>query len=305
MKNFSELIEKAQSQTIKKTVVVIAAHDEHTLEAVDMVFKSNVAIPVLIGNVKKINELIKSRGYNLNKVEMIEENDEKEAAKKGVLMARQGVADFIMKGKLQTADLLKTVVNKESGLQMEGIMSHFGIFEIPTYHKLLVVTDGGMIPYPDVNEKTEILRNAVRTLCALGYKSPKVAVLASTELVNPKLQESVDGDILKKLNQDGKIKDCIVEGPISYDLMISHESAAIKEYSSPVTGETDILLMPNMTSGNLLAKSYQFSSGAKMAGMIVGASVPIVLVSRGATAEEKYLSLVLSAAMAQKTKGEM
>ena len=298
IKNFDELIKKTLQGGVKKTVAVAAAHDEHTLDAVDLAYKNNIASPVLIGDGAKIKELIEKHGFNLKDAEIIEEKEDVSAAQKAVSMIRDGKADFLMKGKLQTSDLLKEVVNKEHGLNRGRVMSHFAIFEIPGYHKLLVLTDGGMLPHPGADEKEQILLNAVDTLRALGYENPKVAVMAAAELVNPKIPESVDAGQLKERNKEGKITGCIVEGPISYDLMISPESAKIKGYESPVTGDTDILLMPNMTSGNLLAKSFQYTAGAKMAGMIVGATAPIVLVSRGASSEEKYLSMVLSAAAA-------
>ena len=296
IRNFREMIERVQNQAARKRVAVAAAHDEHTLEAVELAYRNNIAEPILIRDGEKIKELVGSHGFALQGVEIIEEADDQQAAEAGVSMIQNGEADFLMKGKLQTSVLLKEVVNKERGLHTGNVMSHFGIFELPSYHKLLVLTDGGMIPYPSVDEKEQILMNAVGILSELGYENPKVAVLAAAETVNPKMPESMDGDLLKKRNQEGAISGCIVEGPISYDLAMSREAAAVKGYSSPVTGDVDILLMPNMTSGNLLAKAFQFSAGAKMAGMIVGARVPIVLVSRGATAEEKYLSLVLSAA---------
>jgi len=300
IRNYDELIEKTQRDSAKKIVAVVSAHDEHTLEAVDLAHKNNIANPILIGDGEKIKEIIGAHGFGLCDVEIMEEKNDVEAAKKAVELIREGGADFLMKGKLQTADLLREVVNKERGLNMGSVMSHFGFFELPNYHKLLVLTDGGMMPNPSADEKAQILMNAVNVLHELGYENPKVAALAAAELVNPKMQESVDADLLKKMNIEGRITGCIVEGPISYDLMISKESASIKGYESPVTGECDVLLMPNMTSGNLLAKAFQYTAGAKMAGMIVGAKVPIVLVSRGASSEEKYLSMVLSAASARK-----
>lgn len=300
LKNFNELVDNVRNQTVKKTVAVVSAHDEHTLEAVDLAYRSGIANPILIGNSEKIRALIQLHGFQLGDAEILEESDDKEAARKGVALVRLGTADFLMKGLVQTADLLREVVNKESGLQRGGLMSHFGIFEVPGYHKLLVITDGGMVPHPNADEKEQILMNAVRTLSDLGYETPKAAVLAAAESVNPKMPESVDADLLKKRYEVGSLSGCIVEGPISYDLAMSTEAAQIKGYHSPVTGDADILLMPNMTCGNLLAKALMLNAGAKMAGMIAGASVPIVLVSRGATAEEKYLSLALSAAAAQR-----
>ena len=298
IKDFKELIEKTQQGSVKKIVAVVAAHDEHTLDAVDLASKNNIAGSVLIGDGAKIKELKDKHGFQLKDAEIIEEKDDVLAAKKAVSMIKDGTANFLMKGKLQTSDLLREVVNKEHGLNKGRVMSHFGIFEIPGYHKLLVLTDGGMLPHPNLDEKAQILLNAVEVLHELGYDNPKVAAMAAAEVVNPKIPESVDADLLKKMNLEGKIKGCIVEGPISFDLMFSPESAKIKGYESPVTGDTDVLLMPGMTSGNLLAKSFQYIAGAKMAGMIVGAAAPIVLVSRGASSEEKYFSMVLSAAAA-------
>ena len=184
-----------------------------------------------------------------------------------------------MKGKIQTSDLLRAVVNKEKGLRTGSVMSHLVIHELPTYHKLLAVTDGGMMMYPNVDEKKQIIENAVNTLIAMGYDEPKVAVLAAVETVNPKMPESVDAGILKEMNQRGEIKNCMVEGPISYDLTMSKESAEIKGFNSPVTGDADILIVPNITAGNILGKALVYSAGAKMAGFIVGAKVPIVLTS--------------------------
>ena len=256
----------------------------------------------IIAGVGVVMDVAGSSGGSLLQIDLFGATNLMQAAEKAVSMIRGGSADFLMKGGIQTSDLLKEVVNKERGLNRGRVMSHLGMFEIPGYHKLLALTDGGMVTRPDVNEKAQILMNAVETLHNLGYENPKVAVLAAAETVNPKIPESVDGDLLKKMNASGGLTGCIVEGPISYDLMISHEAAKIKGYESPVTGDTDILLMPDMTSGNLLAKAFQFTAGAMMAGMIVGAGAPIVLVSRGATAMEKYLSLVLSAASAKKHK---
>ena len=149
--------------------------------------------------------------------------------------------------------------------------------------------------YPNTEEKKQIIENAVNVFLDFGYDCPKVAVLAAVETVNPKMPEAVDGDILKKMNQNGEIKNCIVEGPISVDLAFNKESAKIKGYQSPVTGEADILLVPDIATGNIMSKVLLEFAGGTMAGMIVGAKVPIVVTSRGSTWEEKYLSLVLSA----------
>ncbi|WP_312813370.1 bifunctional enoyl-CoA hydratase/phosphate acetyltransferase [Sedimentibacter sp.] len=295
LKNFKELIAKVQNNDTKKRVAVAAAHDEHTLEAVFKAVNDKLVEPVLIGDKEKIVKILDNLSVNFDENEIIHTSDDTEAAEKTVELINEGKADFIMKGKLQTADLLKAVVNKEKGLRTGSVMSHVAILEIPAYHKLIAVTDGGMMMYPNLEEKKQIIENVVNVFLAMGYESPKVAVLAAVETVNPKMPEAVDADNLKKMNQNGEIKNCIVEGPISVDLTFNKESAKIKGYESPVTGEADILIAPNITTGNIMSKALLEFANGTMAGMIVGAKVPIVLTSRGATTEEKYLSLVLSA----------
>lgn len=293
-KNFKELIQKVQNASTKKRVAVVCAQDEHTLEAVLKAKADGIVEPVLIGNLAKIKQVLLHLNADVTNYRIVEAEDDAAAAK-AVELIHSAEADFIMKGKLQTADLLKAVVNKEKGLRTGNVMSHVAILEVPTYHKLLAITDGGMLLYPTLSEKKQIIENAVGTFLAMGYECPKVAVLAAVETVNPKMQETVDAEALMKMNQSGEIQNCIVEGPISYDLAMCRESAQIKGYTSSVTENVDILITPNITSGNLMAKALVYSANAKMAGFIVGAKVPIVLTSRGSTAEEKYLSLVLSA----------
>jgi phosphate butyryltransferase len=297
-KNFAELIAKVQGVANVKKVVVVVAQDEHTLEAVFKARKDKIVDPILIGDKDQIKAILKSLGETLNEEDIIDIKDDSAAAYKAVELIRDGKADFIMKGKIQTADLLRAVVDKEKGLRTGSVMSHMALHEIPNYHKLLAVTDAGMMLYPDLSEKKQIIENTVKMFRAMGYDNPKVAILTAVETVNPKMIETVDADDLKKMNQSGVISGCLIEGPISYDLTMSTESAKIKGFISPVTGDADILVVPNITAGNILSKCLMYSAGAKMAGFIIGAKVPIVLTSRGATAEEKYLSIVLSAATA-------
>lgn len=296
IENFDELIKKVQSFEGRKKVAVAAAHDEHALEAVFHAAENNIVEPVFIGYKEKIKEIAAKLGKTVSDDSIIETADDIEAAAKAVELARNGQVDFIMKGKLQTADLLRAVVDKEKGLRTGKVMSHVSIQEVPSYHKLLVTTDGGMMMYPDLDQKKKIIENAVGVLHSLGYENPKVAVLAAVETVNPKMPESVDAGKLKEMNLSGEITGCIVEGPISYDIAMNKESGEIKGFVSPVAGDPDILIVPNITCGNILGKCLVYSAGAKMAGFIVGAKVPIVLTSRGSSAEEKYLSLVISAA---------
>lgn len=295
-KNFDELIAKVQKNNHIKRVVVVAAHDEHTLEAVFKARKDKIVEPILVGNKSEIKEMLNKLHQNLDDEDIIDTSTDNESAEKAVELINNNKADFIMKGKIQTADLLRVVVSKKSGLRTNKLMSHVAFNEVPSYHKLLITTDGGLVMYPDLEKKKQVLENAVEVLLNIGYDQPKVAVLAAVEKINEKMPESVDAAKLKDMNQNGEIKNCIVEGPISYDLAMSKESAKIKGYNSPVVGNPDILLVPNITTGNILGKSLVYSANAKMAGFITGAKAPIVLTSRGASSEEKYLSIVISAA---------
>lgn len=294
-RTFDDLVNYVQSSGKKKKVVLAAAHDEHALEAVLFADKNNIAEPILVGDKPTIQKMLSNLNIDTKQYEIYHTEDDVSAAKKSVELIRNGVGDFLMKGKLLTADLLREVVNKETGLSLGKPMSHVAMQEIPNYPKLIAVTDGGMMTYPDLQGKKSIIENAVSVFNKMGYENPKVAVLAAVEVVNPKMPEAVDADALKKMNADGTIKNCIIEGPISYDLAMNKESSLIKGYESPVAGDADILVVPNITAGNILGKSLIYSAGAKMAGFVVGAKVPIVLTSRGASTEEKYLSLAISA----------
>lgn len=297
LKNFKEMEELVKAHPVKKKIVLACAHDEHSLDAVYEAYKEGIVSPVLVGKEDEIKSLMKEHGFDFGGEEVIYDvRDDVESAQKAVSLIREGEGDFLMKGKMQTADLLKQVVNKETGLQVGKIMSHVGMFSIPNYDKLIILTDGGMLVSPDVDQKEKIINNAVETLHNMGYENPKVAVLCAAEKLNAKAQESVDAAELKERNLKGDIKGCVVEGPISYDIALSKEIADFKGFASPVAGDADILIMPNMAAGNALGKSWTITAKGIMAGIIVGAKVPIVLTSRGATAEEKFYSIVLAAA---------
>lgn len=297
LKNFKSMAELVKANPVKKRIVLACAHDEHSLDAVYEAYQEGIVEPVLVGREAEIRKIMADNGFDFGGSEVIYDmDDDIECAKKAVSLIREGKGDFMMKGKMQTADLLKQVVNKETGLQVGKIMSHVGIFEIPGYHKLIMQSDGGMIPNPDLEQKAKIINNAVETLHNMGYEEPKVAVLCAAEKLNPKVPESVDAAALKEMNEKGEITGCIVEGPISYDIALYKEIADFKGFDSPVAGDADIVITPNMAAGNILGKSWSITAGGTMAGMIVGAKVPIVLTSRGATAEEKFYSIVFAAA---------
>ena len=295
LKNLEAMAELVKANPKKKRIVLCCAHDEHSLDAVYEAYKDGIVTPIFVGKEEEIKKICNEEGFDFGDVTIYNIDDDVECAKKAVELIRNGEGDFLMKGKMQTADLLKQVVNKETGLQIGKIMSHVGIFEIPNYHKLVVMTDGGMLVSPDLEKKAKIINNAVETLHNMGYENPKVGVLCAAEKLNEKAQESVDAAALKEMNEKGEISGCIVEGPISYDIALNKDIADFKGFESPVAGDADILIVPNMAAGNMLGKSWCLTAGGEMAGIIVGAKAPIVLTSRGATAEEKFYSIVFAA----------
>jgi phosphate butyryltransferase len=295
---FEELTKKVKASGITKKIVVVSADDAHTLEAVMTARKDGLVEPVFVGDTAAIKATVKELGEDPEVFEIYEETDFDKAAEKGVKLIREGKGDFLMKGKLETSQILRAVVNPETGLGMGGVMSHIAINDVPSYHKFLLTTDGGMNVKPNFNMKLGILVNAVNTLRALGYEKPKVAVLANSEVVDPKIEESVEAGKLKDMFVNGEIKNCIVEGPVALDIALVKERAEVKHFESPVAGDADIILSPNIFTSNTLGKSLVEMAGAKMAGLIVGAKVPIRLTSRGSSSEEKYNSIVLAAAVA-------
>ena len=298
LKDFTDLIQKVKSSNIKKKLIAVSADDAHTLEAVMQASKDGIVEPSFIGDGDAIRAALKEIGEEGGAYEIYEEPDFDKAAELGVRLIREGKGDFLMKGKLETSQILRAVVNEEHGLGMGGVMSHIAVNDVPNYHKFLITTDGGMNVAPNFNMKLGILVNAVNALRALGYENPKVAVLANAEKVDPKIPESVEAGKLKDMYADGKIKNCIVEGPVALDIALVKEREEVKHFESPVAVDADIILSPNIFTSNTLGKSLVEMAGAKMAGLIVGAKVPIILTSRGSSSEEKYNSIVLAAAVA-------
>jgi len=298
-KTFEELIHAAKGRPAKARMAVAAAGDEHTIAAVLRARAEGIAQPVLVGDKAEIDSILEKLGQAVPADDIYDVPDAPEAARRAVELVRTGKAHFLMKGRMDTSVLLKAVVDKEHGLGKGGVMSHFTIFEVPTYHKLMVPVDGGMVTYPTLEQKKCILENTVGTLRDMGYDCPKVGVLACVEKLNPKMPETIEADALKQMNLRGEITGCVVEGPISYDCAISKEIAEIKEFHSPCAGDCDVLLAPNIHAGNIMGKMLAVTCGAKMAGFIVGAKCPVVMTSRGSSADEKYMSIVISALAAR------
>jgi phosphate butyryltransferase len=213
-----------------------------------------------------------------------------------VRMVSSKQADILMKGMVGSSTLLKCVLNKDWGLRTGNLLSHFALFEVDTYHKVIAVTDVAMNIAPNLKDKIAIVNNAIGCLHKLGYTMPKVAVLGAVEMVNENMEATLHAALLSKMNQRDQIKNCIIDGPLAFDNAISLESAQHKGIRSEVAGDTDLLLMPDIEVGNVLYKSLVFFAKAKVASIILGALVPIVLTSRSDSEQAKFDSILLAAA---------
>lgn len=297
--NFEELVNRVKAREAPKRMAIAAAADRHSLEAALEARRLGLARPVLVGGGGKITALLEELGgaAAVAPGDIYDEPDDAAACRLAVGLVREGKADFLMKGIVDTKVILGAVVDKTAGLNRGGLMSHFAVFEVPGYHKLLSVVDAGIVPYPTLEQKRSVIENAVNAFRALGRDCPKVGVLACVEKVNPKMPETLEAEELARMNAAGEIKNCVINGPVSYDCAVSKEIADLKGYTGEISGDVDILVAPNIHAGNIMAKMLTCTCGAKMAGIVVGAACPIVLTSRGSSAEEKLLSIVLSAAV--------
>ena len=296
IKKLDDIFDELKSCNEKAVLSVAAAHDEEVLLAVKDACEMNIIKAILIGEEDKIRKIADEIKFDLTDVEVINECDLKLCAEKAVKLVSSGKADYVMKGLLDTSIILKEVLNKEYGLRIDSLLSHVMIYEVPSYHKLLILTDGGMNINPDVSQKKKIVDNAIKAAKSLGIDTVKVACLAAKEKVNPKMQATLDADELKTMCKDGMFgKGAIVEGPIAFDLAVSEEACKIKGYESEVGGDADILLVPNIETGNGIGKALTYMANAKSAGIIMGAKAPVVLVSRADTHESKLYSIAYGA----------
>ncbi|MCE1207320.1 MAG: bifunctional enoyl-CoA hydratase/phosphate acetyltransferase [Spirochaetia bacterium] len=299
MNHIADIIEKAVSLGRKK-IAVAAAQEASVLEAVVDAWKAGIAEPILVGDPELIekarHEANGGKGLDLSAFQIVPVKDLYASAAKAVELVRNGEAAFLMKGIIDTSLLLKAALNKETGINAGRLASHVAVMEVPTYHKLFVVTDAALNIAPDLPALIAILASAVKVSNALGVATPKVAMLAAVEKVNPdKMPCTVTASILTQMNRRGQIKGCIIDGPLALDNAISAESARIKKIVSDVAGDADILVAPDIEAGNILYKCLLDLAQAKGAGIVMGAAKPIVLTSRADTAETKLASIALAA----------
>lgn len=293
VETFESLFEKTKKSGPKKIAVAVA-QDEDVLGAVKLAYENKIVDPILVGDEEKIREIAKELNFDLSNIEVIDEKDGSLAARKATELVSSGKACVLMKGLIDTSIIMKQVLDHEIGLRTGNVISHVALFEVPTYHKMFIVTDAAMLIAPDLNQKKGIVENAVSISHKLGVETPKVAVLAAKEKVSEKMEATVHAKLLKEMNEREEIKGCIVDGPFALDNAVSKESARIKGIKSEVAGDADILLVPEIEAGNILYKALTFLANAKSAGLIVGARNPIVLTSRADSEEAKLNSIVLA-----------
>lgn len=295
LKNLNDLNRLVEGYP-RKRLVLAPAQDPHSLGAVIKASKAGIIEPILVGDKEEILSVSAFNNFDISGLVIIDEPDIEKAAEKAVRMVSSNEADILMKGIIGTSVLLKAALNKDWGLRTGNLLSHFALFEVSTYHKVIAVTDVAMNIAPNLKEKIAIVNNSVTCLNKLGYIMPKVAVLGAVEMVNENMEATLDAALLSKMNQRDQIRNCIIDGPLAFDNAVSIESARYKGIRSEVAGDTDLLLMPNIEVGNVLYKSLVFFAQANVASIILGASSPIVLTSRSDSEKAKYDSILLSAA---------
>ena len=296
--NFDVLVGKARAEKRAVPVAVACAEEEHTLEAAIRAWKEQIVSPWLVGDKGKILDILKELGEHAPEERIIGSPDKATSAFEAVRLVREGKASFLMKGLIDTGVMLRALLNRESGLSTGRFASQMSVTSLPAFPRLFAITDVALNISQSLEQKKAIIQNAVDGMRSLGYDRPKVAVVTANEKVDPKMPESVDAGELKKMWLAGEIGDCDLEGPISMDLALNSEVAAIKEFGGPVAGKADILVMPHLVTANILSKALREFADSTLVGVVLGARVPMVLTSRGASVKTKYTSMVVVSLMA-------
>lgn len=297
---FQEMARDARSLG-RSRLSVAAAHDEDVLQAVKMGVDAGLVTPVLVGDERKIRDFAAEIELSLEDAEIIHQADPRLAALDAVKVVSEGGADILLKGMVNSSDFMRAVLNPDYGLRTGKILSHMAVFEVPGFDRLLFNTDGGVNINPDLDQKIGILKNAVEFMQALGWENPKVAIITANEAINTKMESTLDAAIMTKMAESGQIPGAVVDGPLALDVAISPEAAKHKGIKSSVAGQADLLLTPTIEVGNVFGKSLIYLAKATMAGVVLGARVPVILTSRASRPEEKLYSIAM-ASLAQLNK---
>jgi phosphate butyryltransferase len=275
-------------------VAVAAAANALVLRSIKQAQNQGLIEPLLVGRADDIWEKAEEAGLDFAEDQIVPTETTPESADRAVALVREGAADVLMKGHLHTDAFLRAVLRAEVGLRTDRLLSHVFVLEIPTYHKLLLITDAAINIFPDLVQKAAIVQNAVDMLVQLGIERPKVAALSAVETINPKIPSTVDAACLHKMSERGQIKNALVDGPMAFDNAISAEAALEKGMRSEVAGDVDIVLVPDLDAGNILYKNLEYLANARIAGMVMGARAPIVLTSRSDPPQARVHSLALA-----------
>ena len=298
-KSFDDLLAKV-SQCSKKTVAVACAQDDAVLEAVKAAKERGIADAILVGNEAEIKTIARTLKMHINEYKIINVEDPVEAARTAVKLVHDGEADMYMKGLIDTKTFLKSVLDKEVGLRTDKTLSHVCVFEIKGVDRLLFLSDVAFVPSPDLATKANIIKNTVEIAHACGVECPKVAPIAAVEVVNPKMPCTVEADELTKMNENGEITGCIVDGPLSLDLAIEPQAAFHKGTTDrKIVGDADVLLFPDIHAGNITYKCLVHTAECKNGNILTGTSAPVILTSRSDEFEVKVNSIALAAIVAE------
>jgi phosphate butyryltransferase len=292
IRNFDQLLDGAMAHAPKR-VAIVGAGQRQTLHAARLARGMGLAHCVLIDNCARLQTIAAEEGLDLTEMEIIEEGEMVEAAYQAVAMIHAGEADLVMNGRALPVELMKAALDKDKGLRIGKVISDVSIFEIPDIDRLILVSDVAIVVSPNLAQKVAIVQNAIDTAIELGIEQPKVAILAATEMVNPEMPANMDAANLSKMAERGQIRGGLVDGPLALDNAISRKAAEMKGIHSQVAGYADILITPDVESGNVLAKAIVYFAKGRMAGVVVGAKCPIVMPSRSDPPEQKLMSLAL------------
>lgn len=297
IRTFSELLEAAQAKG-PKTVAVAAGHQAESMLAGLDAEEAGLAEVILVGDADKIQQIAADEEFDISRMEVIHKPEPREAAFEVMRLVSENQADIAMKGGVETSHFLRAALSKTLELRTGRLFSHVAVFEIPGFDRLIFISDAGVVVAPDLEQKVQIVQNAISVAHSLGIQRPRVAILAATEVVNPKIPTTLDAANLSKMADRGQIKGGLVDGPLALDNAISPEAARIKGIRSEVAGYADILIAPDIEAGNVLAKAITYFAQGKMAGVVVGARHPLILPSRSDTREAKLVSLALGVMLA-------
>lgn len=298
IKKLSEIIQAAQTTGARKTIAVAVAQDVDVLLAVKHANELGIADAILVGDDAAIRRVAQDNQIEIGAFPIIDVSDSAEACRMAVRLVADGKAQLVMKGFVDTSVLLKAVLAQEFGLRTANVLSHVAVIEVGSHDKLFYITDAAMNIAPDVTVKKQIIENALQVTRVLGNAQPRVACVCALEKVNPKMQATLDAAELVRMNQAGELTGCVVGGPFGLDNAVSLEAAKHKKITGPVAGNADILLVPSIEAGNMLYKSAVFFAQGQIAGIIVGAKVPVVLTSRADSDISKLYSIALGVLLA-------